>query len=312
VQAALRTFAIALDESDPEAAMRQACARLLERIGYQTGQPSMDDLLMAVEAKVTQSSMDESGRLLAEIDYYDIKVRASEPGTRQRFTVGHEIGHIILLETLVSHGDALPELLHSHTSRIVERLCDVAASELLLPMGDFKYQATAVPLTYERLMAIARSYGMSLDAILVRLTEILPATRVALLRRRQAYGKARPLDVRPLGRLSGMGLPDLISERAFDPRIISRAVAGNGRTAAKALTVKWPGCLLRELRALVLVTPKGRGSPSGGADSGQVIRARDADFILVLQRGDAPIELWERVAGRATRRSSSPVSRVGA
>lgn len=90
-----------------------------------------------------------------------IKVNASSPPTRRRFTLAHEIGHLLL---------GTPGLRSScGGNQALERKCDAIASELLMPAED------AVPFisglgkpSPEGLRAIASRFDVSLQAAAFR------------------------------------------------------------------------------------------------------------------------------------------------
>jgi hypothetical protein len=90
-----------------------------------------------------------------------IKINATSPRARKRFTLAHEIGHLLLgepgLRSSCGHNDML------------ERKCDAIASELLMPTDE------AVPFiknlgepSPEKLRAIASHFDVSLQAAAFR------------------------------------------------------------------------------------------------------------------------------------------------
>ena len=90
-----------------------------------------------------------------------IKLNAASPPTRRRFTLAHEIGHLLL---------GRPGLRSScGSNHALERRCDAIASELLMPTGE------AVPFieglgkpSPEKLRAIASRFEVSLQAAAFR------------------------------------------------------------------------------------------------------------------------------------------------
>lgn len=298
VQDALRKFATRHGVDTARDAMTRTCARLLDEIGYESGPPRIDQILGTMEVRVFRRDMQEAGALTIEPDHYVITLRSSDPETRQRFTLGHELGHILLLENLAFDHCALTEVLHTRRNTHVEELCDVAAGELLLPMRDFRKQALT-PLTYERLKALRRTYRMSLDSVLVRLTEAIPGTRIALLKRYRVAGTtARPLQVRLLGREKRLWLPTVIGERAFRPNMFAQAAAHGGRTVTDRLIIESSQRRMRDVRALLVANPTDEPTHRFSTDRTKVLHARDADFILIMQNADQPRDDWSSIAGR--------------
>jgi hypothetical protein len=88
-----------------------------------------------------------------------ICVNGNETAERQRFTICHELGHLAL--GLPTDHDSDP------TAGVVKRthnemLCDVFASELLLPVGLFQPLVMRVECSMEALEQLARECGASL------------------------------------------------------------------------------------------------------------------------------------------------------
>lgn len=297
--AALGIVARVYGAPDPASAIRQACAELLEKVGYEAGRPHLDRVVEAVEARVSRRHIPVSGLLRVEPDHYEIELSASESRNRQRFSLGHEIGHILVLEAVAEEPGALQGVLQTHSSRMLERLCDLAASELFLPMVDFCRKLSAGPLTYEGVAALARFYEMSLDAVLVRVTQALPGVGVSLLRRETSYSHARPLGTRSYGRDRGLRLPPVIGETAFRPPLMRRALVGGGRSVTRSLAIEWPGFRLREVDALLLARPPRPPTRRTVDQRGQSLRATDADFLLFIHRNGQPSAAWSDITGRA-------------
>lgn len=76
------------------------------------------------------------GRLMLEEGTYVIEVSASLDAFEQQFVIAHELGHILVeISTLAECPDRSERARRGGASsyQLVERLCDVAAAELLLP-----------------------------------------------------------------------------------------------------------------------------------------------------------------------------------
>lgn len=91
-----------------------------------------------------------------------IVVNANFPTEQKRFTALHELGHLML--------DMPPEI----SPKEVERLCNVFASELLLPSGVLKSKLgdTRHDISLSELTDIQRQFGISVDDIMASLQEL--------------------------------------------------------------------------------------------------------------------------------------------
>ncbi|MGC2505102.1 MAG: ImmA/IrrE family metallo-endopeptidase [Candidatus Acidiferrales bacterium] len=90
-----------------------------------------------------------------------IKLNADSPATRKRFTLAHEIGHLLL---------GKPGLRSScGRDQVLERECDAIASELLMPMDEVApfIKSLGKP-SPEKLRAIASRFEVSLQAAAFR------------------------------------------------------------------------------------------------------------------------------------------------
>jgi Zn-dependent peptidase ImmA (M78 family) len=82
-----------------------------------------------------RSDLGAAGLLVSRDDgAYTAVVRAEDPPTRQRFSLAHEIGHVLLAQ----EGHA-PDFGHSDPE--TERVCDEIAATLLLPTRAFEFSA---------------------------------------------------------------------------------------------------------------------------------------------------------------------------
>jgi IrrE N-terminal-like domain len=94
-----------------------------------------------------------------------VLVRADDPRTRQRFSLAHELGHV-LVDARGLHSDL------SCRDAEVERLCDRLAAELLLPRSLFKQRAGMTPLQHA--MQVADRCCASRTAAARRLVDLDP------------------------------------------------------------------------------------------------------------------------------------------
>lgn len=112
-------------------------------------------------ARVRTEEMDEgeSGLTTPTGDgKYVITVNSLETEERQRFTVCHEIAHIIL--GLPSHHDVSPSWRYAKRD-VNERMCDVFAAELLMPFKMFKDKIPEEEPSIEVINFLAAEFGTS-------------------------------------------------------------------------------------------------------------------------------------------------------
>ena len=117
-----------------------------------------------------------------------IKLRASDSVARQNFSGFHEIGHTFM------PGYELAVQLRcdpgqGHGRDPIEELCDLAASELLLPRRHFLSDIAEADLDFHAVDALADRYGASMEATARRLTSLWRVP--ALLLRLEVCNKPR-------------------------------------------------------------------------------------------------------------------------
>ncbi len=113
----------------------------------------------------TEMRDEEAGQTMPLSDHYLICVNGNHSNERQRFTILHEIAHIVL-DLPSTHGDSLDvNSLGSYERRPREEiLCDVFASECLLPYIFFKDDVRRVDLGLDAVCDLAAKYDASLTS----------------------------------------------------------------------------------------------------------------------------------------------------
>jgi len=121
-----------------------------------------------------------SGATLYENDEFTVLINSSKPGTRQHFSLGHELGHCFLHadilreeKAIIDSDDALagPRILYrqEHASdEQLEREANAFAATLLMPAGLVRDGWAAVA----DIEKLAQIFQVSVVAMSIRLTEL--------------------------------------------------------------------------------------------------------------------------------------------
>jgi hypothetical protein len=184
--------------SDAEAVV-VACERLLREAEAEP--PIPVERLASLRGIVNIIEQDQPwAGVLAPVDNgLLVSVRASDGYERQRFTICHETGHTFF-----------PGFHHGRQFRCAERktpleqLCDIAASELLLPRAYFKADLAGAPLDFDTIEALSAMYEASIEATALRLVDLSGSEPVALLvlsRRHKPVERGKEDQVEPRLRL---------------------------------------------------------------------------------------------------------------
>ncbi len=319
---ALVAFAKREGAGTPLVAMELACASLLSRSGYAGGRPSLGHLVKAARAVVRDSSRAPTlGRLTVDSAAYVITVQSSAPHLRRAFTVAHEIGHILLYEGVVVRDPSLvTALVLDHADETVEMLCNRGAGAMLMPTDDFRVRLLAEPVSPSSLVNLARFYGVSMEAALTRVSEVLTDTDVFLLARdenshgqSQVYhvlrqlpsrsGEARRLQQEGGGPYSpqGSGAARRLLARHLRPNLLASCAEREEPVSSADFIASWSGLDPVRGRAIAF-----RADPLGVASqvNGTLANRREwqsVDYVLILQRKSAPISEWRALRGTTTR-----------
>jgi len=110
-------------------------------------------------------------RILIVNGKFQIEYNPYQKETRINFSVSHELGHYLFSDWSNTvrnrEEDKIGDLWE------LEFLCDIAASEILLPYAEFAQEANAVPLNMKSLIAISNKYKASLGAVFLRFTQVV-------------------------------------------------------------------------------------------------------------------------------------------
>jgi hypothetical protein len=100
-------------------------------------------------------------------DGFKVLLKKDGPATRLRFTLAHEIGHTYFYELA-------PEIKFAphDIDPTEERLCDLAAAEILMPARDTRRAARGMPVCLETLGALAEQSSVSIAAMFLRLRSL--------------------------------------------------------------------------------------------------------------------------------------------
>lgn len=183
----LRAIMADTGTDNPELAVRHLARRLLDEFcrAFDGVQPPIDLEALAsfrgIRMLVGPPQHSEDAELVPdEHGGVGIRLNRCRPVTRQRFSIGHEIGHTLFpgyaTEVRHRHGE-LPQ--DRPVEQEIERLCDIAASEFLLPVPWFEHDAATVTRC-EQFVELAARYGASRDATVRRFVDLSKRPAVAV------------------------------------------------------------------------------------------------------------------------------------
>jgi len=129
-----------------------------------------------------------------------IKVNQNHNLARQNFSCAHEIGHVLLSELKIEPSmeevefrTFNPQAHAIFRAKARERLCDAAATELLMPEEIFKKYLSGFGISIRSLEWLADIFKVSISSTAIRIAEISPEPCIALLWRLRPGTEAKVL-----------------------------------------------------------------------------------------------------------------------
>jgi len=146
-------------ETDPKKLVLRLCRDLLARCRTTRGPTNLKVLgsiqgVRHCRASPTSPAGGCSGILIPRDGGYEITVNATEPRERQNFSIAHEIVHTFFREVWPS---CLP-------SAAEEKLCDLGAAELTMPLARFTARLKTCGLTLEGIEKCSHEFEVSFEA----------------------------------------------------------------------------------------------------------------------------------------------------
>jgi hypothetical protein len=199
--------------ASPEAAMRDYARRLVTQYAECFGgvEIPLDMDVLASLRDIRKSELppvqSEDAELVPDgrggVEY---RVNPDRPETRRRFSVAHEICHTFFpdFETKVWCRSDAKYRLRSDPADRIEMLCDIGASELLMPLEPFRADVLAVD-SAAKLVALIQKYRASPEAVLRRYAEVHPRKVAAVF----LAWKLKPTEQGTVGNLKQPNLLDI-------------------------------------------------------------------------------------------------------
>jgi hypothetical protein len=157
-----RRIAHRLSKDDLGAALEVLVADLLAGVSVAPTNLSAVMRKLGIDG-VAPAELAVDGELREERGRWRIYYNVRQGRERVRFTTAHEIAHAALLQREIRA-----------RGRDLERVCDMVASELLMPRATFGARL-ALPLQLAQVYELARAFEVSLTAAVIRCCELTDA-----------------------------------------------------------------------------------------------------------------------------------------
>lgn len=112
--------------------------------------------------QILRENISFEGGVFQEGNKLNIKLNARSPVTRQRFTLAHELAHLMVTPDKTAYAQ------RSLNQTDLERTCDMIAAELLMPYKEITEQ-TSRSASLDSFLSIARNFQVSFQALAIRI-----------------------------------------------------------------------------------------------------------------------------------------------
>ena len=169
---------------------RQLVNQLVEDRGHDKPPFLSEEYARLLDIKrIEKTDLGEVGAVLLRFHGgYVIKVNQKHNLARQNFSCAHEIGHTLLSELRlepsledVEFRTFNPQAQRIARARAKERLCDAAATELLMPEMVFKKYLSGFAVSINSIERLANIFRVSVQAAAIRIAEASAEPCIALL-----------------------------------------------------------------------------------------------------------------------------------
>jgi hypothetical protein len=180
---------------------------------------------------------DRHGELHVVGRRWEISVPSDISATRQRFSIAHEIGHILLFDVVAEQPALVRELRTPAVHDYVEGLCDKAAARILMPAAAFSRSIDEFGgrANHELIDRLMERFWVSAEAAVRRIVELDPAAtliiwdRVLDHPRGPAWRTSKHQD-----REYSQYIPDGLSASRLRPDVVSEAAESGAAYSASA------------------------------------------------------------------------------
>jgi Zn-dependent peptidase ImmA (M78 family) len=108
-----------------------------------------------------------------------IKINKNDPLVRQNFSCAHELGHLLFGElklenytNSIEHRTFNPPVLQRNRAKAIEKLCDAAATEFLMPEFIFKKHLLGLGISINSIERLADTFRVSIQSAAIRASEV--------------------------------------------------------------------------------------------------------------------------------------------
>jgi Zn-dependent peptidase ImmA (M78 family) len=314
----LQIFASICGAPDPESAMRIACRDLLQSCGYTKPPIPLGTICKKLGIKIVRSNTIGKATLRAATNNFEIWININPSYYRKfRFTIAHELAHVLLMIKL-DNPDLIDALSSTEeTYEVVERLCDLGASEILMPSDILEKMIFEFGITPIGLQTLYDSFLVPNRKLLYKIAEIIPSSAIILWKKYarhaseneelriqtcyQRYSSNLNAPWLPKGSTVKHVIPDIVTKSYHDrkPYYSDELHLALGRKIHECIGIS---CILPESRLDIEQLPLFKGLPIPDESLSEL----DAVLLVGTKSMSQNVAIWEKIELHAIKYLSFP------
>lgn len=140
---------------------------------------SLNNLTKFLNIKtVTNNSLKNDALLFIKNENYTIEFKDSKNWRRQRFTIAHEIFHVVLFDLFSDTID-----FNNTNLKKIESICNIGASEILVPSSEIKNDVKNQKITLDLIEKLVEKYMVSYSVIFRKINQLYPEKSIYIWRK---------------------------------------------------------------------------------------------------------------------------------
>jgi len=179
--------------------------------------------LMGIKQIVQEDIGEASGMLLKYHSGSVIQVNSKDNSARQNFSIAHELGHLIVSEVIDNGVSNEIEYRSPSGKNGIERLCNMAATEMLMPEEIFLDCLNNLGISINSVSILSNIFKVSLESTIIRISELSKVNVVAICWKYFKTPKGEYL------RLAWNSIPKVLDNR-FNYKPVSAIIGQNEKT----------------------------------------------------------------------------------
>lgn len=191
----LLEFCITYNGTTLEESMSNACESLLYKASL-NGSTKLEKLLEICNCRVIEKSISTTGRLEIDDTGFVIYLYEKMPNSRKRFTIAHELAHILVIQGIYHKPHLLKSLRQPNIWAQIEKLCDEAAVFILIPKNQFIEKIKECGLSSKGINDVCKYFEISRESFFIRFKNIFRPSTIALCKSQKYTQKITPSIVR--------------------------------------------------------------------------------------------------------------------